>query len=401
MSDASLMELNHSKSWVDAVEAGFAADCPPTVGVELELGIVDRRTRAPRGLFEYIESHLPPGIQQRVRPEFLKCQVEYASHPHHDLEMMERELTSFLRLAERLVTKKRAELLWSANFPFWEFDPTLVTDCPRSAANLLRLGQRCSQLATNSLHIHVAVPRGNAIQVLDGMSRFIPLLVALTANSPIENGRLSGSVSRRAEIWSSGFPVSGLMEPCRDWAGYRRKASMLIANGRIQSAKDVYYWLRPTAYGTIEIRCCDLPSNLQQVMAITALCQTLVTSLIRNPLEGGAVDLDIIRADLHDAFSRGIHARLNTEEGRVLGPLDWYDELTERIAPIARELGTTDWLVRGRYALARNGAEDQLHAWHVARRHAGGTGWRDRFQFPRPIWNALAGMAGLGVGIWL
>lgn len=400
--------MANANSFIEQLPGCFAEDVTPTFGVELEFGIIDSVTGVPLGLFDDLARQLPRAVAQQVQPEFLRCQIEYASRTHTDLPRLHDELAEFYHAAERLAAEKNAHLPWVANFPAWSFDASLVTDTPRSHHNLRRLGLNAQHLATNSLHVHVAVPRSQAIRVLDALQTFVPLFVALSANSPLHRGQFSGHRSHRCAIWAHQFPVSGLSSPYGDWAGFQKRMQQLHRGGRIGGVKDLYYFVRPTRYGTLELRCCDLPKTMDQVITLTALFQTLVVALSRRDLCPENVGLDVLRAELHAAYTHGLHARLLTHTGRITDSLGWYQQLVSDLQPVAKELAVETVLAAGTGMFAHNGAEDQLHRHRTQAVRLGNAdvvsvGPRHRTQptiLPTALLSSAAAAAGVVAGLW-
>lgn len=346
------------------LQSAFAESCEPTLGAELEWGITDPNTGRPQALYERLRAELPDQWLPQFQQEFLRCQIEYASRSHPTIAGLSREVASFYSTATIAARSLNTELSWIANFPNWEFQPAMVTQRPRTQANLARLGANARHLATNSLHLHVAVPKSKAIAVIDGLQGFIPLFVALSANSPIHERHISAYKSHRVSVWASQFAVCGLSNPYGCWQNFERRIRQLVDSGRIASAKDLYYFVRPTRYGTIELRCCDIPANLNQAIALAGLYQTIVVGLCEGTISCRR-DIDILRAELHEAYTHGIQASLTSHTGRLGSPLQWLEQIVRELKPIAVGLKTDAVLSLATSILQDNGAEQQLRDFHA------------------------------------
>lgn len=337
----------------------FHQHTAPTVGAEIELYIVDSRTGQPRPLFNEIYQQLPPDIQQQTEGEFLACQIEFATTPFHSVDEVHHQLRQFVDAATVAARCFNAELLWSGTHPTWQFERTMIRDCERSWHNCRRFGALIHQLSTCGLHVHVAVRRDRAIAVVDGLQRFLPLLVALAANSAVVNSQDTGRRTQRALTWSSGFPVCGLCGPFGDWDGFQKHCETLVDSGLIESQKDLYYFVRPTRYGTVEVRCCDLPCSLEQSVALTALIQTLVAWLQQtDPPE--IMNHDLLRVELFHAITHGPDALLTDHHGQRRTPLEWMQTLTQECETLCRQIGTLETLKHAPAVLANNGSTRQL-----------------------------------------
>ena len=311
----------------------------PTFGSELEFFIVDRKTGEPVNLFQVIRDALPESQQEHVQGEHLGCQLEYASPKCRTPQEFRDHIEQFLQAAQKAAGKHGAQLIWKAMHPTWRFDRKMVRHTARCRSNSRRLGPLERQLSSCGQHVHVKVSRGNAIKVVDRIQRFVPLLVALSANSPICEGRDTGRCSQRGHIWANGFAVSGICGPYRDWDGFNQHTRRLEAAGRIKSPKDLCYFVRPTTHGTVEVRCCDMPANPNQAVALAALIHTLVFALSEDKLQATqALDREFLRAELHEAITKGPEARLTNLYGNLVFPLQFLKQLYYELEPAAKEL---------------------------------------------------------------
>ena len=143
-----------------------------------------------------------------------------------------------------------------------------------------------------------------------------------------------------------------------NWETFNQHIDRLLQSGRVECQKDLYYFVRPTRFGTIEIRCCDLPLNIDSVIALATLIQVLVVYLQEHPNERSAADL--LHCDLVDAIANGPHATLQTPYGKACSATDFLESLVDRLRPTARKLGSQAELERIPSALSINGAELQI-----------------------------------------
>lgn len=344
---------------VDELNKAFRDDTDSTIGVELELMIVDATTGEPLPLFNGIYAALPATIQQQVHGELFACQIEYASRPQRSLYSLQEELELFVSEASQVAERFNARLLWSGNHPTWQYDEGMVRDCDRSRLIRKRFGDLMPKLLTCSVHFHVAVSRDQAIPVVDRMQRFLPLLVALSANSPLRHGEVSGRHSQRVNVWANEFPVCGLSKPFGDWQGFSEHMSDLRDAGLIKTQKDVYYFVRPTRHGTVEIRCCDVPTNVNQIIALAAVVQLLV-AVVQQEQPCVPIGQNLLTGDLQRAFTKGMNSTLIDQAGRSSSPMEWLTRLASEFDSTARQLGVDGVLALAPSTLAENGSLQQL-----------------------------------------
>jgi carboxylate-amine ligase len=136
------------------------------------------------------------------------------------------------------------------------------------------------QLVTFGLHVHVGVESGDkAVMVCDRILRHLPTLLSLSCNSPWWNGRVSGLRSHRSKIMES-LPTAGLPSLMRNWSEYVWLVNHLVDTGFIRTIREIWWDVRPHHnFGTVEVRVCDMPGSLEDVLGITALIQSLVVAL--------------------------------------------------------------------------------------------------------------------------
>lgn len=345
---------------VDQLDQSFSIQTEPTIGVELELMLVDRATGLPVAMYDDLFAMLPEDVQARTQGEQFACQIEYATRPHRSLRGVRDELQKFVTATTHAAELSNATLLWSGNHPFWQYDPAMNRDCDRSRMIQQRFGDLMPQLLTCGIHFHVAVNRDKAIQVVDGLQKFMPLLVALSANSPLTNHEPSGCHSHRAAVWARKFPVCGLSGPFGDWQGFNNHVRSLRDDGLIETQKDLYYFVRPTRYGTIEVRCCDVPMSINQIIALTALVQLLVVSLQRDELPSVNVSREILAVELDRAIVDGPEALLTDHTGHRSTPMAWMNRLICELDSTAQRLGIDAALALAPSMLAENGSARQL-----------------------------------------
>ncbi len=222
------------------------------------------------------------------------------------------------------------------------------------------------QLITFGLHVHVGVDSGDkAIMICDRILSHLPVLLALSCNSPWWENRVTGLQSTRSKVME-GLPTAGLPTPMRNWSEYTWLINHLIETGFINTIREIWWDVRPHHnFGTVEVRVCDMPANLHDAMAIAALVQCLVQSLSEEINEG------TYRAECHPMMVRqnkwrasryGPQARLVdciTHEARSVGEL--VASLVRRLWSTAEGLGCQEYLQRTlAMATGPSGADRQL-----------------------------------------
>jgi carboxylate-amine ligase len=196
------------------------------------------------------------------------------------------------------------------------------------------------------------MPDGDtAISVINLLVRYMPHLIALSANSPFWQGVDTGLASSRVALYRL-LPHAGLPTYFVDWKEFRNYCRVMLDCGTISSFKDIYWDIRPRPdFGTIEIRICDIPPTLTETLGLVAVVRTLVIALLRlvhdRPrVRGGARLRHWIAVENKWLATRyGLKATfVRTPSGKRRGLAQDVAELIEKLAPIAQESGDDKYL---------------------------------------------------------
>jgi carboxylate-amine ligase len=161
------------------------------------------------------------------------------------------------------------------------------------------LGWVAQRNNTWSLHVHVGV-RGadRAIAVCDWMRELLPLLLAVSANSPFLDGRDTGLHSVRSEIFTRTFPRCGVPSAFRDWASYAEFVDLLVRTGSVVESTQLWWSVRPHhSFGTVEVRICDAQTRGEEATALAGLITACVAQTALDYDEHGYQGAGAPRAD--------------------------------------------------------------------------------------------------------
>jgi glutamate---cysteine ligase / carboxylate-amine ligase len=272
----------------------FTRNDRPTLGVELELQLVDAQTLALRNAVGAILADLPEELEGSVKPELMQSYIEINTAVCDDVAAVGRDLETKVRQVEEIAARHNLRLYWAATHPFSPWWEQEVTPNERYYGLVDLLQESARRLVTFGLHVHVGVDSGDkAVMVCDRIMRHLPTLLALSANSPFWNGRVTGLRSHRVKVME-GLPTAGLPPQMRNWSEYVWLLNHLTETGFIRTIRELWWDVRPHHnFGTVEVRICDLPPDLHAVLALTALVQCLVHRISEE------VDRGIFRFDTH------------------------------------------------------------------------------------------------------
>ena len=340
----------------------------PTLGVEVELQLVDARTMAMRGAVAEVLAALPPGLEDAVKPEFLRCYVEVQTDACRTVAEVEAGLAGRVRAVERAAETRGVRLLWAATHPFSRWRDQELSHGARYAELADRFRESLLRPVTFGLHVHVGVPTGDAaMAVANGLRDHLPALLALSANSPAWHGRATGLHAFRVELLEA-LPTGGLPPWLGGWADYEGLLDELAGSGFIRAEKEVWWDVRPSReHGTIEVRVCDMPPDLPSVLGLTALIQCLVHELCTSGAGGGKPERPrhrslLIRQNRWRAMRYGLGAELvDPETRRAVPARRAILDLVDRLGGVAARLDCAPYLDHARAMAGRpNGSERQL-----------------------------------------
>lgn len=327
----------------------FKPNDAPTVGVELELGLVDGETMALSSSVSEMLKQLPKDAASQFKPELMQACIEINTGICYTVEEVRKDLTPKLQMVEHAADELGLRLWWGATHPFSSWLDQDVTPDERYLNLCELLQEMARRLCTCGLHVHVAVDSGDkAVMICDRIMQHLPTLLALSCTSPYWEGRDTGLCSHRSKIME-GLPTAGLPTLMRNWSEYVWLVHHMVETGFINTIREIWWDVRPHHnFGTVEVRVCDMPGNLDDVLAITALIQCLVKALSDN-IDQGAYQHDchpmMVRQNKWRACRYGNGAQLvNSYTYEVQTVSDVVDMLINRLEPVGEYLGCIDYL---------------------------------------------------------
>ena len=254
-----------------------------TVGIEEEYILVDRATRdlaldPPAGLFAECERRLG----QQVKPEFLKCQVEVATGVCAKVSDARNELRHLRRTVAEVAANFGLAPIAAGTHPFGRWQTQKHTDKERYDLIARDLQGVARRLIICGLHVHVGIEDEELrIDLMNQAAYFLPHLLCLGASSPFWQGEDTGLKSFRLSIFGS-LPRTGLPERFDSQGDYQRMIGRMVGAKLIDDPSKIWWDLRPSArFPTLEMRICDVPTEVEHSLAIAALYQSVLGMLFR------------------------------------------------------------------------------------------------------------------------
>ena len=259
----------------------FSASPEYTIGIEWELGLVDRRngdlTSAAEDVFAILDDHAP---EHRVYRELLRNTVELVTGICHDVPEGIGDLAESMGHVMRAADRLGLDLFSAGMHPFATWETQKITAAARYHTLIDRTQYWGRQMLIFGIHVHVGLPqRDRVLPVLNSLLRFYPHLQSLSASSPYYLGTGTGYASNRAMLFQQ-LPTAGLPFQFDHWRAYEAYVDDMMVTGVIDKLNEIRWDIRPSpTLGTIEVRVCDAMATFEEVAAIAALIHCLVVDL--------------------------------------------------------------------------------------------------------------------------
>ncbi|MEL7171015.1 MAG: glutamate--cysteine ligase, partial [Bacteroidota bacterium] len=248
------------------------------LGVELEVQIVDPTTfNLTSGSTQILDR---VGDHPRIKQELTQSTVEIITGICDTVADARADLSETFGTLYDIGDELGFTFASAAMHPFAQWREQDIFPNERYEQLVQRIQWPARRLLIYGLHVHVGVESGEkAIAVMNGLTTFLPHLLALSASSPYADHEDSGLASTRTKIFE-GMPTAGLPYRLANYSEFQQFMNTLIRAGAIQTIREIWWDIRPhPGFGTLEIRICDAPSTLTETMALVALVQSLVVWL--------------------------------------------------------------------------------------------------------------------------
>ena len=256
-----------------------------TLGVEEELHIVDAATGELVPKIAEIMSRLPEDLKEAVSYELFQSVLEIKTPPCATVAEAEGLLRELRSRVGSWAAACGAALASAGTHPFSRYQDQKVTAEERYKRVIETLRWIAQREVIFGQHVHVGVPDEEAvIEAHNRLAEQVPLLLALSSNSPYWQGSDTGYESTRVKIFET-FPRSGLPPAFPDYEAFESYVDLMIAAGAMDDYTFCWWDVRPhSKFGTIELRVLDSQTSLNSAVALTALTQCLVVqALSENP----------------------------------------------------------------------------------------------------------------------
>lgn len=307
-----------------------------TIGIEEEYLLVDPESGALRTAPEKLLEDLKEALGDQVSTEFLGCQVEVGTGVCATVADARADLSRLRGAVSRIARGHGLAPIAASCHPWGNWSDQERTEKPRYDKLDTDLGAVARRMLIGGMHVHVGIDdRDTRIAVMNSLTPWLPVLLALSASSPFWQGEDTGLASWRVSVFDS-MPRTGLPPRLADWAAFEATTGTLVDLGIIEDASKIWWDLRPSAaFPTLEARICDVSPRIDEALMLAALVQALARMIWRGMSRDEPVPAPLVLSE-----NRWRAQRYGTAEGLIAGdparivPMTRVvDDMLNRLAP--------------------------------------------------------------------
>ncbi len=317
-------------------------------------------------LVNAVESLLEPVSTGEIKPELLESVLEVSTDPCASIAEAGAQLRALRSQVSKSAAEKNLSIGSAGTHPFamWENQRIVARPRYRDLISALRFVAR--QELIFGMHVHVGIDDPDkAIHVANGMRVHMPVLLALSANSPFWRADATGLASTRTPIFRA-FPRVGIPPTYRDWADYEQRIEFMVGSRAIEDYTYLWYDVRPHPnFGTVEVRVMDSQTHAEHTVGLAALVQALMRELaihFDEQRELSSYPFEMLDENKWLAARHGLEGELvDLPHAERVGTRELARRLLDRVREHAQDLGSADELSAVEDLLERgNGAARQV-----------------------------------------
>ncbi len=245
-----------------------------TLGVEIELQLIDKNTRD----FKHVAIDLLSRVKHnpKIKPEFFQSMIEINTGVCCNVQEAEADLQASIAQVKEVSQELGAVVAGVGTHPFARYAERMPYPSERYDSLIDRNQWIARRMIIFGLHVHIGMPDGDSCVHFNNFFLWlVPHMLGLSASSPFWQSDETGLASCRATIFES-CPTAGHPPRFKNWEEFSSLCDRLIRCHAIQQIKDLWWDLRPSPdYGTLEIRACDGTATLAETMAMVAFIHAL------------------------------------------------------------------------------------------------------------------------------
>ena len=251
-----------------------------TLGIEEEFQIVDPITRELRSHVSEILEEGKLLLGEKIKPEMIQSMVEVGTGICANIQEAREDISKLRCIISGLAKKKGKAIVAASTHPFSKWSEQEIYDGDRYKLLIDELQMVARSLLIFGLHVHVGVPDPDRrIQIMNAARYFLPHVLALTTSSPFWLGFNTGLKSYRSEVFKK-FPRTEIPDVFESYQQYQTYVDLLVKMNCMQDGSKIWWDVRPHhLFPTLEFRICDIPTRVDDTIAVAALFQAIVAKL--------------------------------------------------------------------------------------------------------------------------
>ncbi|MDQ1710422.1 MAG: glutamate---cysteine ligase / carboxylate-amine ligase [Frankiaceae bacterium] len=335
------------------MQINFASSPTSSVGVEMELELVDRETRELRSgatqILEQLAEDRGGEEHPNAKHELLESCIEIITDVCSTVGEARADLARTLAEVSGVASSNGLDVMCSGTHPFSRWSEQDVTPDPRYQQLIEDHQWLARRLQIFGIHVHVGVRSPDKVMpIVTALSGYVAHFLALSASSPYWLGSDTGLASARSKVFE-GLPNAGLPHQLANWAEFEEYMETLVCSNTIKTIREVWWDIRPHPnFGTVELRICDGLPTLREVAAVAAMSQCLVTrfdSLLDRGYTLPTPKTWVVAQNKWRAARYGADAEIIIDERGTLQPLrEAVADLVHELDPVADKLGCAEEL---------------------------------------------------------
>lgn len=251
-----------------------------TLGIEEEFQIVDPNTRE---LKSHVSEILDEGkmlLGEKIKPEMIQSMIEVGTGVCANIQEAREDITKLRCIISSLARKKGMEIVAASTHPFSKWSEQTIFEADRYKLLVDELQMVARSLLIFGVHVHVGIAdTDRRIHIMNAARYFLPHVLAMTTSSPFWLGFNTGLKSYRSEVFKK-FPRTDIPDHFESFQQYQSYVDLLVKMNCIQDGTKIWWDVRPHAkFPTLEFRISDIPTRVDDTIAVAALFQAIVAKL--------------------------------------------------------------------------------------------------------------------------
>jgi len=324
----------------------MSSSLPFTVGIEEEYHLIDVETRGlavspPAALFQNCKAALGTCVGH----EFKASQIEIGTPVCDTIAEAREQISNMRRTIADIGAEHGIQPLAAATHPFAKWRETETSEGERYQEIDQDLQDVVRRLLISGMHVHVGLGEDDELRMdlMNQVTYFLPHMLALSTSSPFWQSFDTGMMSYRLSVFTE-LPRTGLPNRFDTFVDYQRHVDVLVQAGVLQDATKIWWDIRPSdRFPTLEMRICDVCTDVDDTAAIAALFVCLLRMLTRlkeTNQRWRQYNNMLVRENRWRAQRYGIDESLiDFGKGALVPFTDLVDELIDLVREDAEELG--------------------------------------------------------------